>query len=248
MRLSPQGEERFWWVAGLSAALMVSGASLLITIRSDGEKPVPVTNVPKAQPNIGLTRLMDQGGENLVAEEAKYFDPTPLFLPTEWNSDQKTLQASILNDPGRMFQDFPTRLVYAETGLGVKFPEVGPKLGNAPETLSRLHHEMADFGMGRGDSTVQSIPARGGYLEVSSAESGRLVFSQILPKESIPAGNWRPFMMMAGVGVTGLIGPLSFLERSGVEEVDLYFRNYLVQSLHLGERLAPGFYQISVGP
>jgi hypothetical protein len=35
---------------------------------------------------------------------------------------------------------------------------------------------------------------------------------------------------------------------SDIEEVDAFFRDYLVKTLHLGERLAPGMYRVVVGP
>jgi hypothetical protein len=53
---------------------------------------------------------------------------------------------------------------------------------------------------------------------------------------------------VAAVDPAGLVGPLVPTVRSGVEEVDNFFQNYLARTLRVGERLAPGFYRICVGP
>jgi hypothetical protein len=45
-----------------------------------------------------------------------------------------------------------------------------------------------------------------------------------------------------------LIAPLTLTTRSGVEEIDNFYRNYLVRTYRVGERLAPGFYRITVAP
>jgi hypothetical protein len=53
---------------------------------------------------------------------------------------------------------------------------------------------------------------------------------------------------VAAIDPTGLAAPLTITTRSGVDEVDAYFQNFLARTLRVGERLAPGFYRISVGP
>ena len=35
---------------------------------------------------------------------------------------------------------------------------------------------------------------------------------------------------------------------SDLEDVDVFFRDYLAKTLHLGERLPPGNYRVVVGP
>jgi hypothetical protein len=53
---------------------------------------------------------------------------------------------------------------------------------------------------------------------------------------------------VAAVDAAGLVAPAAITRRSGFEDVDSYFQNFLVQTLRVGERLSPGFYRISVGP
>jgi hypothetical protein len=207
----------------------------------------PVSN-PRIEAKIRLTRLVQTGGNNLVAEEAKFFDPTPLFLPTEWNADQHALPANVLRDPGQMFQDFPSRLIFKEEGVELSFPQMTQVPAHPADALAGLGKRDPYLGMGRTDVAVQELVPRGGCIEVVDAADGRAVLAEALPAARPPPGNWRPLELVAVVNAAGLIGRLSLVERSGVEEVDAYFQNYLAKTLRLGERLPPGFYRISVGP
>jgi hypothetical protein len=53
---------------------------------------------------------------------------------------------------------------------------------------------------------------------------------------------------VATIDAAGLAAPLMVTTHSGVDEVDVYFKNFLVRTLRVGERLTPGIYRISVGP
>jgi hypothetical protein len=50
------------------------------------------------------------------------------------------------------------------------------------------------------------------------------------------------------VSSAGLIGDPILVTGSGWEEVDTFFRSYLVKTFRLGERLNPGRYRVLVGP
>jgi hypothetical protein len=62
------------------------------------------------------------------------------------------------------------------------------------------------------------------------------------------AAQWRPMEFIAAVDPSGLVGPLVPTSRSGADDVDTYFGHYLADTLRVGQRLAPGFYRITVGP
>ena len=53
---------------------------------------------------------------------------------------------------------------------------------------------------------------------------------------------------LIAVDAMGLVGPPILTESSRVAAVDGYFQIYLVKTLHAGERLAPGFYRVCIGP
>jgi hypothetical protein len=88
------------------------------------------------------------------------------------------------------------------------------------------------------------------YVEIVDAGTGRSVFGAPVndaqpPTSSVP---WQPMEFMAAVDSSGLVGPVVPTTRSGVAEVDAYFGRYLADTLRVGQRLAPGFYRIVVGP
>jgi hypothetical protein len=114
------------------------------------------------------------------------------------------------------------------------------------------------LGLGRGETLVVPLPPRGAFVEIVATRTGRRALSaqamtqvEKLAADARPPGDrpWQPFEFLAAVDPAGLVGPLVIVEpRSGVEEVDRYFQDYLVQTVRVGERLKPGFYRISVGP
>jgi hypothetical protein len=97
---------------------------------------------------------------------------------------------------------------------------------------------------------VEPVGRRGAYVEIAEAGSGRTVFGKAVADAHPPASSlpWQPMEFMAAVDSAGLVGSVVPTTRSGVDEVDAYFGRYLVDTLRVGQRLAPGFYRISVGP
>lgn len=249
MKPAEGAQKKTWWSVGVASVVVFGGILLLLSYRGSRDAEADESKLSLEATKIGLTRLAQQGEGRVVAEEAQFFDPTPLFLPTEWNSDQKPLPPSVLNDPGEMFTHFPSKLQFAEEGVALEFKDSIQTPDKAADTISVIEDEIVFRGMGRGDVVVGNLAARGGYLLVRSADaSKRAILSQSLADARPPVDNWKPMEFMAVVNRAGLVGSLSFIERSGFESVDLYFKNYLVQTFRLGEYLAPGFYRISVGP
>ena len=54
--------------------------------------------------------------------------------------------------------------------------------------------------------------------------------------------------LLAAVDAAGLAAPLVVTEGSRVEEVDVYFRQFLARNFRIGDRLDAGFYSITVAP
>jgi hypothetical protein len=110
---------------------------------------------------------------------------------------------------------------------------------------------------GRTDGRIKALPDRGALIEIFDTASGRAALSgqanvqvQALAATARPPGNrsWQALELLAAVDASGLFAPLVVTTRSGVEEVDSYFLDFVVRTLRLGERLTPGFYRISIGP
>lgn len=246
--MGPNGEKRTWWLAGGIAGLVLGVMVLLLSLHRAPVRPESTKGVATPQTQIGLTRLQQTGGDNLVAEEARFFDPTPLFLPTEWNADQKMLPSSILRQPGQMFRDFSPQVFFQTNDLSLHFPATVNLPKRPGDALTVMDTAEPFYGFGRKDLVVPALAARGGYVEVVAVSSGRQVWAESLTQARPPSDNWRPLELLAVINAAGLVGQLSFIERSGADDVDAYFQNYLVQAIHLGHRLRPGFYRICVGP
>jgi hypothetical protein len=80
------------------------------------------------------------------------------------------------------------------------------------------------------------------------ARNGQRLLAQPLADANPPGAAWQPLEFLVAVDAMGLVGPPILTESSRVAAVDGYFQNYLVKTLHAGQRLAPGFYRVCIGP
>jgi hypothetical protein len=240
------GTRRDWAWAAVGAVGLV--AAVLLLLRAPR---APATEKPQRSVSVSL------GTDPALRDEAAMFDPTPLFLPTKnFNASPKDIE---LREPGSSaFPNYPPKLGFAETELKLdslslpKPVQVPPSPASAPgAVLAWPAPGVLALGFGRTDGPVATLPARGAFVEVFDAKTGRRLLPKELPETARPPGGgrpWQPMEFIAAVDAAGLVGPLVPTVRSGVEEVDSFFQNYLARTLRVGERLAPGFYRICVGP
>jgi hypothetical protein len=174
-------------------------------------------------------------------------DPTPLFLPTEFNSSRRDYTP---REPGGAFAGFPPILTFDPAELVLDLPAPVAVPASPAEALRGEPPGAAFIGFDRADPVMEPLSARAAYVEITEAGTGRTVLDKPLvdarpPATSVP---WQPMEFMAAVDVSGLVGPVVPTTRSGVPDVDAYFGRYLAETLRVGQRFAPGFYRISVGP
>ncbi|MCX6956888.1 MAG: hypothetical protein NTV51_32590 [Verrucomicrobia bacterium] len=231
--------KRRWAVAGTGAAVV--GALMLMLFRGVGGAPLAPAKAPP-RPTVTVVSQRDVA----VNDESVLLDPMPLFLPTKWNATQREIPAP---EPGGRFQGYDTpRLAFAENELklGLSDPISVPAGPAKAVTEDAVAAPLVGFG--RLDTPVVAPKARGAFVEIVEASTGRTVWSDQIVEAPEGKGLWQPLEFMARVDPAGLVGPLVVTTRSGVEEVDGFFAKYLARTLRVGERLAPGFYRISVGP
>jgi len=205
---------------------------------------------PASQP-VSFVRIAvaGQGGhERLLEERAEYFDPTPLFLPTNRNYQQGALPSRVVKQPGQVFQDFEPKFNFTEYSL----PDYGavndPAGSNSlPELLSR-GNDAPFAGFGRVDQTKKSLAIRVGFIEVKGLKNGALSLAEALTDLDLPEIDYAPADFVVAVASAGLIGDPVLTATSGKEEIDGKLKDYLVRIYRIGERLAPGSYLVSVGP
>ena len=241
-----------WVTAGLGALVVVGSLALLVRV-----PPLPLAHPagvsPPAPPVVALART--GASQQTLADETRMRDLTPLFLPTEWNARAKQPP---LREPGEGVLDVqPLKLEFAEGEIRVArdLPAVatlnGQPLASArPVDLLSEGAGTPALGFGRSEVAVIPLPPRGGFVEVVESATGRSVLAEALPPQARPstARPWGPLEFMAAVDAAGLVAPLALTAGSQVDEVDAHYRNYLVRSYRIGERLPPGFYRIIVGP
>ena len=240
-----------WWVAGLTVVFALT--ALVVLLRPLGKNENAAR--PAAAPRVNVARLGEGLGNRRLQEQAMLFDPTPLFLPTEWNTNQRPLPAAVQRQPGQIFRSFDPTPWYgaAELALPVGAAQLLPK--SPVELLKDPTHDPF-LAFDREDVPLTPLSPRPGVVEVRKVTTGEMVFVRNLEADAIlPAGrtDWQPTEFLVAVTAAGLLGrpvqgrPVD-TANSDIEEVDAFFRDYLVKTLHLGERLPPGMYRVVVGP
>lgn len=254
MKLEP-GERRVWVGAAAIAVGVIAGVTLLFRaprVTPAAKSPAtpavePIPGKPRAA--VGITRLDVEGGSTMLREEATLRDPTPLFLPTRWNASEEVVPVVARVDPGRAFRSYGPWLEFSESELKLNLPPpvAVPRWPADAFAFDRPAQPFAGFG--QTDRPVTALPERGAFVRVISENDGREVFAEALAKARPPGDlPWEPLAFVVAVDATGVVRPPVLTESSRVASVDDYFQRYLTRTLHVGERLAPGFYRVSIGP
>ncbi len=235
-----------WWVAGIAALLALLSLAVLLRPLPGGRSQPP----PAARPRVSIEPLGGLEGDGWLGDEATFFDPTPLFLPTKWNTNQGPLPAAVQRQPGQVFPDFDAKLTYgrAELALPIAAAESTPR---DPADLLKIPSRDPFLGFGRADLPLAPLVSRIAVLEIREVGTGKLVPVPNLAGDVVlPASQmeWQPAEFLVCVTAEGLLGRPVETVSSDVEDVDVFFRDYLAQTLRLGERLPPGMYRVVVGP
>ena len=233
-----EGQSHRWIFAAGGALVAVVAISLLF--RAPGGPRVEILKPASTPGRVTL--------KNLKPNEAVLTDPTPLFLPTEWNAGQNALPANTRREPGGSFQGYPAKLTFAETELKLDLPSAVVMPARPADALAADRTSQLFLGLGQGDRIPSQLVDRNAFIEILAATNGQRLLAQALADAKPPEGDWQPMEFLVAVDPMGLVGPPTLTESSHVAAVDGYFQNYLVKTLHAGQRLAPGFYRVCIGP
>jgi len=233
-------------VAAVLAALVVLAVTQVRLPKSTAVKP------PKVEPSsVAIAR--PNGGNAELRAQVELYDPKPLFLPTPINSSDPALPATLRREPGSAFKAIPPKplfIEYEKLNIELPYPVAMPE--NPAEVWRTGETANPFFSFGRINYPYTPLPKRLAFLEVLQAKTGRTVIAVPLstdPKNSLPAVDWQPLEMAVAVEPTGLVGePMVTGLGSGFDEVDDYFRAFIVKQFRLGARLPPGFYMLRIGP
>lgn len=243
MRIGKIEVKRRVWV-WLGCAAAVTGLWWLLLPR---QPPVVALAPAVPAPFVRLTGTSTSPDDIILRERAQLYDPKPLFLPTEWNYGQRPLPERLRRQPGQVFGTFDPVLTFPEQGIKLYGVESTP----VPEKLSDVltqGNEAPFAGFGQIDAPRTALADRVGFLEVRRFTGGEPVISQTLRYFTLPRLDYAPLEFLVVVSSAGLVGEPVLTRGSGWEEVDSFFRTYLVKTFRLGERLNPGRYRVLVGP
>jgi hypothetical protein len=235
MKQGSAGRGLAWTLALVTGVIVLVWLAYSVRIP---EAPAPVAEAKP--PAVGLVDPVGTAGTMLL-------DPTPLFLPTEFNSSRVDY---VPREPGGAFAGFPAKMTYSDTELELHLPPATAVPATPADALAGDPPGAPFIGFDRPDPVVEPVSPRVAYVEIMDARTGRSVFGRPVNDAKPPASTrpWDPMEFVAAVDAAGLVGPLVPTARSGVDEIDAYFGHYLADTLRVGQRLSPGFYRIVVGP
>lgn len=181
-----------------------------------------------------------------LRERAELFDPAPLFIPTDKNYGRGRLPAHLVKQPGQVFGDFGAKLTFSEGGLesyGAEDLATGESL---VEVLSR-GHEVPFAGLGEARPSRPKLSPRSAFLQIKKMGESELREFPV-SDVAVPRADFAPLEFVVAVGAAGLIGDPLLTAGSGRDDIDGFFRDFLVRTYRLGSRLPPGRYRVVIGP
>jgi hypothetical protein len=249
MKPTRESGPRNWVIAAVGA--MVAVALVLALFRAPpGAAPLPQPTGPNpGTAPVSFARLGDKAADPRLKEEATLRDPTPLFLPTQWNASESSFATNPRREFTGSFQGYAPIMTFPETELKLALLPVTPVPARPADAFAAEKPSRPYTGLGQTDRPVVSLEPRGAFIEVVAAGTGGPILAQPRPDARPPGdSSWQPLEFLVAVDRKGIVGPPVLTASSGTAAVDGYFANYLVDILRLGERVRPGFYRISIGP
>lgn len=236
--------KRRLWI-GLIGALLATG---IWWVRA--RQSLPAATTAPAAPKPPFVQVAGSGGsgaDRVLREKADYFDPTPLFFPTEWNYGQAPLHDTLRRGLGQVFGSYPAKWTNAEQAIQGNLAPAAETPEKPADVLSTGNQTPFD-GLGQGEPPAVKLAERSAFLEIRALGRSDYFSAQALKQLALPRADFGPLEYLATVAPDGLVGELLLVSGSGSEEVDTFFRAYLVDSYRIGGRLPPGRYQVRVGP
>jgi len=204
LRTSSTESRRLWGAAvavALLALLLLIG---LLSVNSEGGSAGDAADAsgapaskPQAAQGIGLQPIKAQQAHSegdLVAGEALFFDPSPLFLPTRWNAGAGGMPETLFQEAEELFEDYAPKLRFAREGIGIGLlgnadSAVTSAVASASARASELVFSDEDsFGLsviGRREEELARLPERGARLEVVATNANGLAATGALAEAAL---------------------------------------------------------------
>jgi len=202
--------------------------------------------VPEPQPFVRVGTASAGGTESILRERAEFFDPAPLFVPTDKNYGGGELPARLAKQPGEVFGDFEAKLNFGDGELGTYGAEAFAAGEGIVEALARSN-EVPFAGFGEVAVTRAKLPARSALMRISKLGGSELQ-ERVLSEIGLPRADFAPVEFIIAVGPAGLVGDPLLAAGSGREEIDTFFQDFLARAAQVGSLLGPGRYRVTIGP
>jgi hypothetical protein len=242
MRSGSFSKKRLAWAVVVAG--MAVGVGWWTWIRAKPPAGELVADAPSAFVQITGSGTSDEN--QVLRERAEMFDPTPLFFPTKWNYGQQPRRPELNRESGQVFTSVEPQFTFSEQGgafYGASAPSIPVRLDDVLARSSGV--PLA--GIGNQDVVVPDLPNRAAVVEVKQLGSRNLVLRRSLSNLALKRTDFAPVAFLVVVDAAGEVGEPALLVGSA-DDVDVFFRNYLVKEFRIGQRLAPGRYQVLVGP
>jgi hypothetical protein len=201
--------------------------------------------------SVDLTRLDSLSADALLREESSLRDPTPLFLPTPFNSTQAVRPESSLREPGDSYR-VSAKLVFGAGAIPLSLPDPVQLPSKPADELGRTVGDRPFSGFGQKEMKSVSFPKRDAVIEVMAAGTGSLLLS--IPVQGLSLQDnidWKPCEFFVETDAAGMVGEPPLVSSSGADMIDQAFHDYLVRQWAMIDRkakLPAGAYRILLGP
>ncbi|GAB5560644.1 MAG: hypothetical protein SynsKO_22910 [Synoicihabitans sp.] len=242
-----QIDQSFPWIpASVVVAILLLGVIGLID-SSPAFDPLRKPN-PDAGGGVILSDLQAEVGEDTVFGELVLKNPTPLFLPTRWNSGQVEARLPAERAPGATFTEISAKPVFAEAVNELQLPD-GVSVPQTPiSALEKVERLGSSLELSTRDGASRALPRRAGYLEVAATDSGKIIYEKVLEitQERMPLQV--PIEAVLVINSVGVWVRPTVVEALEGTAVDFDQINLLVQGQRLETVLGAGIYRILLGP
>ena len=229
----------------LALALLVAGLGLFTT--PDAPRGTLLAERPAS---VGvLLADMETEEENLaLIGELTLKDPTPLFLPTQWNSGQVDRAMTAERSSGASFGPIGAKWVFPDEENRLVLPDGVSVPGSAISTIDQIENKLRAGELARRDGGDRSLMARAGFLKVVAVDTGKTVYERVLDSGVEGQIIEVPVETMLAINLSGfwLRPTVAQVAEGGAIEFDRV--NFMLRETRLETILEPGFYRILLGP
>jgi hypothetical protein len=239
-------ERKLWWggTALVAVLLVLGGLGLVEMPKADPR----VTEIDEKPTRIAIAQLSEHDENSLAESQLLLQDPTPLFLPTEFNSGKVRPPRKEEQSLGTSFSSIPAKMLFGDTDIQLALPEVVSIPERALDLVIGGEHQVKFTELARENPKGDPLSSRQGYLKVLSFTSGSELWSQEISGGALEFELEAPWEFVVAVNRAGLMSFPAVVNAGEGALIDIAQITEVLREKRLGARLDPGIYRILLGP